>query len=153
MAAPTPLGGHSVAAVGGYVYSFGGIINNVVVANAYRYDPASNSWSAIASMPAPRAWGSAVSDGTYIYLLGGIDQNFLTTGTLWRYDPSTNTYDTSLASYTIPTYFHANPFMQITPILGPNGERWKPTHGVLPFSRVLQHHADFEALLSLFRKP
>ncbi len=51
---------------------------------------------------------------------------------------------------TIPTYFNANPFMQITPILGPNGERWKPTHGVLPFSKVLQHHADFEALLAQY---
>jgi FAD/FMN-containing dehydrogenase len=53
---------------------------------------------------------------------------------------------------TIPTYFNANPFMQLTPILGPNGERWKPTHGVLPFSKVLQHHADFEALLTGYRE-
>jgi FAD/FMN-containing dehydrogenase len=52
---------------------------------------------------------------------------------------------------TIPTYFHANPFMELTPILGPNGERWKPTHGVLPFSKVLQHHADIEALLGEYR--
>ena len=52
---------------------------------------------------------------------------------------------------TIPTYFNANPFMEITPILGPNGERWKPTHGVLPFSAVLKHHADFEALLVEYR--
>jgi len=48
----------------------------------------------------------------------------------------------------IPTFFHAAPFMELTPILGPNGERWKPTHGVLPFSKVMQHHADFEALLA-----
>jgi FAD/FMN-containing dehydrogenase len=53
---------------------------------------------------------------------------------------------------TIPTYFNANPFMELTPILGPNGERWKPTHGVLPFSKVLQHHADFEALLAEYRE-
>ena len=52
---------------------------------------------------------------------------------------------------TIPTYFNANPFMELTPILGPNGERWKPTHGVLPFSAVLKHHADFEALLVEYR--
>jgi len=51
----------------------------------------------------------------------------------------------------IPTYFNANPFMEITPILGPNGERWKPTHGILPFSAVLKHHADFEALLVEYR--
>jgi FAD/FMN-containing dehydrogenase len=53
---------------------------------------------------------------------------------------------------TIPVYFRANPFMQLTPILGPNGERWKPTHGILPFSKVLQHHADFEALLVEYRE-
>ena len=51
----------------------------------------------------------------------------------------------------IPTYFNANPFMELLPILGPNGERWKPTHGVLPFSAVLKHHADFEALLAEYR--
>ena len=51
----------------------------------------------------------------------------------------------------IPTFFHAQPFMQLTPILGPNGERWKPTHGVLPFSQVKQHHADIEALLDEYR--
>jgi len=51
----------------------------------------------------------------------------------------------------IPTYFNANPFMELTPILGPNGERWKPTHGILPFSKVLDHHRDFEAMLAEFR--
>lgn len=51
----------------------------------------------------------------------------------------------------IPTFFHAAPFMELTPILGPNGERWKPTHGVLPFSSVMQHHTDFEALLTEYR--
>ena len=51
----------------------------------------------------------------------------------------------------IPTFFHAQPFMQLTPILGPNGERWKPTHGVLPFANVKQHHADFEAMLDEYR--
>ncbi len=52
----------------------------------------------------------------------------------------------------IPTYFNAAPFMELTPILGPNGERWKPTHGVLPFSQVHQHHQDFEALLGEYRE-
>jgi D-lactate dehydrogenase (cytochrome) len=42
--------------------------------------------------------------------------------------------------------------MQLTPILGPNGERWKPTHGILPFSQVKKHHADFEALLTEYRQ-
>jgi FAD/FMN-containing dehydrogenase len=51
----------------------------------------------------------------------------------------------------IPTYFNAEPFMELLPILGPNGERWKPTHGIIPFSKLLQHHADFEALLDEYR--
>jgi FAD/FMN-containing dehydrogenase len=51
----------------------------------------------------------------------------------------------------IPTYFNAEPFMELLPILGPNGERWKPTHGIIPFSKLMQHHADFEALLAEYR--
>src|SRR5438034_3137044 len=56
-------------------------------------------------------WFSAASDGAYIYLLGGVDQNFTTTATLWRYDPISNTYNTSLPPYTIPTYFHASAYL------------------------------------------
>ena len=79
----------------------------MAIANAYKYTPGTNTWTPITSLPAPRGWFSAASDGTYIYLLGGVDQNFTTTATLWRYDPISNTYNTSLPSYTIPTYFHA----------------------------------------------
>src|SRR5437879_13110772 len=104
---PIAVSGNAVVSVGGAVYSFGGIANNTAIANAYKYTPATNSWIPIASLPAPRGWFSATSDGTYIYLLGGVDQNFSTTATLWRYNPVTNTYNTSLPSYTIPTYFHA----------------------------------------------
>jgi hypothetical protein len=100
-----------VASQGGNVYSFGGIANNMAVANAYKYTPATNTWTSIALLPQPRGWFSAVSDGTYIYLLGGVDQNFTTTGTLWRYDPVSNTYNTNLPSYTIPTYFHASVYL------------------------------------------
>jgi len=99
--------GHAVTSVGGNVYSFGGIVNNTAITNAYKYSPASNTWTPIAPLPEPRAWFSGTTDGTYIYLLGGEDQNFNTTATLWRYDPISNTYNTSLPSYTIPTYFHA----------------------------------------------
>ncbi|HMA35847.1 MAG TPA: kelch repeat-containing protein, partial [Chloroflexia bacterium] len=108
---PTVTGGQAVAAQGGNLYSFGGIANNVSIANAYKYTPASNTWTPIAPLPAPRGWFSAVGDGTYIYLLGGVDQNFNTTATLWRYDPASNTYNTSLPPYTIPTYQHAAAYL------------------------------------------
>jgi hypothetical protein len=108
---PIALSGHAVVSQGGNLYSFGGIVNNMAIASAYMYSPAANTWTPIASLPAPRAWFSGASDGTYIYLLGGVDQNFTTTATLWRYDPAYNTYNTSLPPYTIPTYFHASAYL------------------------------------------
>ena len=108
---PIAVSGHAVISQAGNVYSFGGIVNNAAIANAYMYSPATNTWTPIASLPAPRGWFSGASDGTYIYLLGGVDQNFNTTATLWRYDPVSNTYNTSLPSYTIPTYFHASAYL------------------------------------------
>jgi N-acetylneuraminic acid mutarotase len=108
---PIVVSGNAVASQGGDVYSFGGIANNSAIENAYKYSPATNTWTPIASLPAPRGWFSAASDGTYVYLLGGVDQNFTTTATLWRYDPVSNTYNTSLPSYTIPTYFHASAYL------------------------------------------
>src|SRR6266403_6330518 len=108
---PIVTSGNAVASQGGNVYSFGGIANNTAIANAYKYSPSTNTWTPIASLPAPRGWFSGASDGTSIYLLGGVDQNFTTTATLWRYDPGSNTYNTSLPSYTIPTYFHASAYL------------------------------------------
>jgi len=108
---PIAIWGHAVISVGGIVYSFGGIVNNAAITNAYKYTPGTNTWAPIAPLPAPRGWFSGTSDGTYIYLLGGVDQNFNTTATLWRYDPVTNTYDTNLPPYTIPTYFHASAYL------------------------------------------
>jgi N-acetylneuraminic acid mutarotase len=108
---PIAVSGHAVVSQGGNVYSFGGIVTNAAITNAYKYSPVTNSWTPIASLPAPRGWFSGASDGTFIYLLGGVDQNFNTTATLWRYDPATDTYNTSLPSYTIPTYFHASAYL------------------------------------------
>ncbi len=108
---PIVTSGQAVASVDGNVYSFGGIVNNAAIANAYKYTPATNTWTPIASLPAPRGWFSGATDGTYIYLLGGVDQNFNTTATLWRYDPVSNSYNTNLPSYTIPTYFHASAYL------------------------------------------
>ena len=108
---PIAVSGHAVASVAGNVFGFGGIVNNTAITNAYKYTPVTNTWTPIASLPAPRGWFSAVSDGTYVYLLGGVDQNFMTTATLWRYDPASNTYNISLPSYTIPTYLHASAYL------------------------------------------
>ena len=36
---PIAVSGHTVVSQGGNVYSFGGIVNNVAIANAYKYHP------------------------------------------------------------------------------------------------------------------
>ena len=108
---PTPIADNAVASQGGFVYSFGGTINNASTALAYKYDPASNAWTPIAPLPSARSQAGAVSDGTYIYILGGSDQNYNPTSTIWRYDPSANTYNTGLPSYTIPTYGQAAAYL------------------------------------------
>src|SRR5262249_33472235 len=51
---PIAVSGHAVVSVGGNVYSFGGIVSNAAITNAYKYSPATNSWTPIASLPAPR---------------------------------------------------------------------------------------------------
>lgn len=104
---PISISGAPGAAQGGNIYTFGGLSNGTPTTAAYKYTPATDSWSAIASLPAPRYWFAGVSDGTYLYLLGGVNQNGIPTATLWRYDPATDIYDTSLPPYTIPTYWHA----------------------------------------------
>ena len=87
---PIPIQDEAVVAQGGLLYSFGGSSAGGGVTNAYRYDPSSNGWSALAPLPESLLALSAVSDGTYIYLLNG--------GTfskhLYRYDPSLNSYTT-----------------------------------------------------------
>ena len=58
---------------------------------AYRYDPAANQWTMLAPLPAVRNGASAVSNGTYLYILGG-SFGSTHTQTLYRYDPATNSY-------------------------------------------------------------
>ncbi len=88
--------------LGGLLYSFGGKTTSAVSTSSYTYDPGSNTWTPIASLPSARVFASAVTDGTYIYILGGADSNNGPTSTLWRYDPTTNSYLT-LAPFTTAT--------------------------------------------------
>ena len=47
---------------------------------------------------------------------------------------------------TIPKIIRANPFAPANMILGPDGERWAPIHGVMPHSRAVETFADIEQL-------
>ncbi len=91
----------SVVAYHGLLYSFGGYTGTAVTSAAYNYNPATNQWTGLAPLPAPRAGAGIVSDGTYLYIFGGLDVNFADMTTLWRYDPATDSYLTTLAP--VPT--------------------------------------------------
>ena len=92
----------AAAGYNGRLYSFGGYTGSVVSRNAYTYDPATQTWTPVAALPAPRAGARAVSDGTYLYIVGGFDPNFSAVSTIWRYDPATDSYNTALAPLPSP---------------------------------------------------
>jgi N-acetylneuraminic acid mutarotase len=52
-----------------------------------------------------------VSDGTYIYIVGGADSVGANTNTIWRYDPANNTYNTTLATLTTATWAQAAAYL------------------------------------------
>jgi hypothetical protein len=60
----------------------------------------SNTWSSIASLPSARQRPGVVSDGTFIWIIGGFDSAGSPQNQVWRYDPATDTYNTAYASYT-----------------------------------------------------
>lgn len=91
---------HGAAAAGGYLFSFGGISNNSIVANAYKFD--GSVWESIAPLPEPLINMGVVSDGSFIYIIGGSQNVVNARNTLYRYDPAANTY-TALAPANLAT--------------------------------------------------
>src|SRR5262245_46114633 len=75
-----PLAAHHVAVAenGGKIYVFGGGVQKqagasawVPVNNAWEYDPAADSWKALAAMPTARLAAVAIAVGGKIYVMGG----------------------------------------------------------------------------------
>ncbi len=108
---PRPAHHIMIAAWHKKIYVFGGFVRpKGLVAwqpinNSWVYDPAANSWKALAPMPTPRGAGEAVALGNEIYVLGGANSNKpgdpgapirlgstdqLVLGTVEAYDPLTN---------------------------------------------------------------
>ena len=94
-----------IYAFGGFVYPASGPAAWVPINNAWEYDPAADSWKALAPMPSKRGSPVAVAVGDKIYVIGGVtllpgssdtalsfNTPQLVVGTVEEYDPAVNTW-------------------------------------------------------------
>jgi hypothetical protein len=89
-----------LVAVGGKLYVLGGLTGTLASsaqALCQEYDIAGNSWTTKTAMPAARFGGAVVSDGTYIYHVGGKSSAGAQQTTLYRFDPVGNSWATLAA--------------------------------------------------------
>ena len=111
---PMALPSHHIAFTEyhGKIYSFGGFVYPtsgpaawVPINNAWEYDPAADTWKALAPMPSKRGSPVAAAVGDKIYVIGGVtllpgssdtavspNTPQLVVGTVEEYDPATNTW-------------------------------------------------------------
>ena len=111
---PMALPSHHVAfteyhgkiyAFGGFVYPTSGPAAWVPINNAWEYDPAADTWKALAPMPSKRGSPVAAVVGDKIYVIGGVglaagaSEDFLgfktpqgVVGTVEEFDPAKNTW-------------------------------------------------------------
>ena len=93
---------------GSNLYTFGGV-STAILNNAYKFD--GTTWTPIAPLPALLEFPTAVSDGTFIYILGGALTGTGTPQTsVYRYDPVTNMYAT-MAPFTTGTWNQAAAYL------------------------------------------
>ena len=111
---PMPLASHHVSFTEhkGKIYAFGGFVLPqsgppawVTIDNAWEYDPASDSWRALAPLPTKRGSPVAVTAGDKMYVIGGAvagpgqsavhpARPHTSVGTVEEYDPATNSWRT-----------------------------------------------------------
>ena len=94
------------------------------------YDPITDNWSYIASMPSNRWHPSVETDGTLIYIIGGKSSGLMSsvTNTVWAYNPTTDSYTTKTAMTTARSHafscFHNG---KIYVVGGSNGTTFNTT--------------------------
>lgn len=98
-AAPLTLFEAQAAAVGEWIYVFGGFNNGKVEATTAVnvYDPIANTWLPRAAMPAAVTHAGVAVEGSNVWLVGGLLGNYSggdnpPTNQTWRYDTLTDTW-------------------------------------------------------------
>jgi hypothetical protein len=102
-AAPLPLAINTMDAVtiGNLIYVPGGSDDiedwrdgGTFLNTLHIYDPVADSWSTGAPMPVALAGASAVTDGSLLYVIGGLTDAGVAADTLHIYDPGTSSWST-----------------------------------------------------------
>jgi N-acetylneuraminic acid mutarotase len=89
----TPREGAGAAALNGRVFVVGGHVSGGAATGLTEvFDPVNNSWIELASLSTPRAHHAVVTDGTYIYAIGGdtLNNNGGIVASVERYNPASN---------------------------------------------------------------
>lgn len=92
---PVVIGYNTAAYLNGAVYSFSGLTaDNLPHDGAYKLDIASNTWTRVATLPAPRPLAMAEVVNGKIYIVGGynVTTAFETYRTVLEFDPATSTF-------------------------------------------------------------
>lgn len=125
---PRPAHHLMIAAWQNKIYVFGGFVRPQAsngwqpINNAWAYDPATDSWKALAPMPTPRGAGQAVALDGKIYVLGGASSNKpgapgdpiglgstdqIVQDTVEAYDPASDSWQTRAPMQTPRNHFLA----------------------------------------------
>ena len=98
---PTARYGMDAVTIGDLIYVPGGSVDTGDTGNGGMfldellvYDPAADSWSTAAPMPAALAYSSAVSSGGKLYVIGGEKGDGVYVNTLYIYDPNSDSWST-----------------------------------------------------------
>ena len=81
----------AAVAVAGKIYVLGGFEGNTIVPRVQIYDTATSTWSDGPDLPMPLHHANAVSDGTTIFVLGALGNNFDALDVVISLNPATET--------------------------------------------------------------
>ena len=93
---PCAVSWFSAAALDNTIYISGGIVDNKLVANVWKFDSAQRKWSEVAPMLTPKARHASAAWNNKIYVLGGLnvvkEGKFIAVESIECYDPVKNTW-------------------------------------------------------------
>jgi len=142
---------HGTVAVNGKIYAFGGLESwedeETYNPSGEVYNPETNEWSPMAAMPMGLGRFGATTDGRYIYVAGGTNDDFWYThlDVVLRYDTETDTW-TSLSERMLLTPKTASPAVYVAAygLYSVNGGHYSEESG--PFGPYYQAMKELEFL-------